>query len=83
MTSDGEELNGSALNERFSPEEMGEMEGMRKKREELGNNSPEVLRELLERLSEESKKEEIKAEPLSGAWLEKLKAEKSRKDINQ
>ncbi|MBQ3075115.1 MAG: DNA primase [Clostridia bacterium] len=83
LTSDGEELNGSALNERFSPEEMGEMEGMRKKREELGNNSPEVLRELLERLSEESKKEEIKAEPLSGAWLEKLKAEKSRKDINQ
>ena len=83
LTENGEELSGGSLNERFSPEEMGEMEGMRKKREELGNNSPDVLKEMLRRISEEAKKEEIKAEPLSGAWLEKLKAEKSRKDIKE
>ena len=70
----------AALNERFSPEEMGEMEGMRKKREELGNNSAEVLTEMLERLSAEAKKEETKVEPLSGEWLKKLKEEKMRKD---
>ncbi len=75
-----EEWNGGAMNELFSPEEMGQMEGMRKKREELGNNSPQVLKEMLTRLAEEMKKEETKSEPLSGSWLEKLKAEKSRKD---
>ena len=53
------------------------------KGEELEINSPDVLKEMLRRISEEAKKEEIKAEPLSGAWLEKLKAEKSRKDIKE
>ncbi len=72
----------AALNEFFTPEEMGELEGMKKKREALGNNSPAILKELFERLEEEKKKKEIKAEPLSGDWLEKLKAEKSRKDSN-
>ena len=80
LTEDAEDLNTPALNERFSPEEMGQIEGWRKKREELGNNSPDVLKEMLERISEELKKAETKAEPLSGAWLEQLKAEKSGKD---
>jgi len=80
LTRDAEELSSASLNGQFSPEEMGKMEGLRKKREELGNNSPEVLKEMLARLAEELKKEETKAEPLSGEWLEKLKAEKSRKD---
>ena len=83
LTKNGEELSSGALNESFTPAEMSEMGGMRKKREELGNNSPAVLKEMLTRLSEEAKKEEIKAEPLSGEWLEKLKAEKSRKDIKE
>jgi len=83
LTENGEELRSGALNELFSPEEMGETEGMKKKREELGNNSPAVLKEMLTRLDEEAKKEENKAEPLTASWLEKLKAEKSRKDNNQ
>jgi DNA primase len=66
-----------ALNEFFSPEEIGELERMRKKREELAGNSPSVLKELLERLADAGKKKEIKNEPLSAAWLEKLKAEKA------
>jgi DNA primase len=72
----------AALNEFFTPEEMGELEGMKKKREQLGNNSPAILKELFERLEEEKKKKESKAEPLSGDWLKKLKAEKSGKDQN-
>jgi uncharacterized small protein (DUF1192 family) len=55
---------------------------MKKKREALGNNSPAVLTELIERLSMEAKKKEDQKEPLTGSWIEKLKAEKSRKDKN-
>ena len=79
-TAEGEELSPGALNEVFSPEEMGELEGMKKKREELGNNSPAVLTELLERLSQEAEKNRAREEPLTNSWLEKLKDEKSRKD---
>jgi len=80
LTENGETLHFSALNEHFTPEEMGEAEGMKKKREELGNNSPDVLRELWQRLEEESHKEEIKNEPLSADWQARLLAKKSRKD---
>ncbi|MBR5295871.1 MAG: hypothetical protein IKU24_04700, partial [Clostridia bacterium] len=64
------------------PEEIGELEGMKKKREALGNNAPAVLSELFERLEEEARKKENRQEPLDGSWLEKLKAEKLRKDKN-
>ena len=80
LTGDEEPFSFPALNESFTPEEMGELEGMKKKREELGNNSTDILTELLRRLGEEQKKDELKNEPLSSAWLEKLKAEKARKD---
>ena len=80
LTGDEEPFSFPALNESFTPEEMGELEGMKKKREELGKNSTEILTELLRRLGEEQKKDELKNEPLSSAWLEKLKAEKARKD---
>ena len=80
LTESGEVLPFSALNEAFSPEEMGELEGMKRKREELAGNSTDILLELLARLEEETKKKENQNEPLSSAWLEKLKAEKQRKE---
>ncbi len=80
QTAEGEVFSFSSLNEEFTPQEVGELEGMKKKREALGNNSTSVLLELIDRLAEEQKKKEIKNEPLSAAWLEKLKAEKARKD---
>ena len=79
-TEEGEEFSFAALNEDFTPAEIGELEGMKKKREELGNNAPAVLLELADRLEDEQKKQELKNEPLSAAWLEKLKAEKARKE---
>lgn len=79
-TKEGEPLSFSALNAQFSPEEIGEIEGMKKKREELGNNAPGVLLELLDRLADEQKKEEMRKEPLTADWLLKLKEEKARKD---
>ena len=79
-TEDGEEFSFASLNEDFSPAEIGELEGMKKKREELGNNAPAILLELVDRLEDEQKKQELKNEPLSAAWLEKLKAEKARKE---
>ncbi|MBR5295660.1 MAG: DNA primase, partial [Clostridia bacterium] len=63
-TKDGEEFHFSVLNEQFSPEEIGELEGMKKKREALGNNAPAVLSELFERLEEEARKKENRQEPL-------------------
>ena len=68
------------LNEEFTPGEIGELEAMARRRRELGNNAPSVLLELVERLEEEKKKNEMKKEPLSADWLEKLKQEKARKD---
>lgn len=79
-TAEGDPFSFSHLNQALTPEEIGELEGMKKKREELGNNAPAVLLELCERLEEEVKKTEMKNEPLSAAWVEKLKAEKARKD---
>lgn len=79
-TENGEELEPAALNEFFSPEEMGELQGLRQKRAELGSNTPAILRELFERLEEEIKKKAEKDVPLSAEWLEKLKAEKTRKE---
>ena len=79
LTDSGEPFSFSALNEFFTPEQIGELEGMTEKRRVLGNNSPAILLELIERLEEENKKKEIKSEPLSTAWLEKLKAEKAKK----
>ncbi len=83
VTEEGEEFSFSVLNESFSPDQIGELEGMKKKREELGNNAPAVLKELFERLEEEAKKKENRQEPLTGSWLEKLKAEKEGKDKKQ
>ena len=80
LTESGEVLPFSALNEAFSPAEMGELEGMKRKREQLAGNSTDILLELLQRLEEETKKKENQNEPLSSAWLEKLKAEKQRKE---
>ncbi len=74
------EFSFSSLNARFSPDQIGELEGMKKKREELGNNAPDVLLELILRLSEEQKKEEMRKDPLSADWLSKLRQEKARKD---
>ncbi len=79
LTESGEPFSFSALNEFFSPDQIGELEGMTEKRRALGNNSPAILLELIERLEEENKKKDIKSEPLSTAWLEKLKAEKAKK----
>ena len=68
------------MNEFFSPQEIGELEGMKKKRKELSGNSTGILTELLSRLAEEAEKEKMKNQPLSADWLAKLKAEKQRKD---
>lgn len=77
LSEEGEVPSLSALNEHFSPEEMGELEGMRKKREALRGNTPAILSELLERLRDEETKSDP-AEPLSADWLEKLRAKKSK-----
>ncbi len=82
LTEGGEEMSFAKLNEHFSPDQIGELEGMKKKREALGNNAPSVLTELFDRLNEEARKKENREEPLTGSWLEKLKAEKSRKEKN-
>ncbi|MBR2616566.1 MAG: DNA primase [Clostridia bacterium] len=79
-TEEAESFSFSALNEAFTPAEIGELEGMKKKREELGNNTPAVLMELLSRLEDEKKQKELKQQPLSTEWMEQLKAQKSRKD---
>jgi len=76
LSRDAEPFSFSALNEFFTPQEMGELESMKKRREELGNNSGAVLLELFDRLEEELKKKEIQNEPLSPEWLEKLKQKK-------
>ena len=80
MTGEDREFSFGALNEIFSPEEMGELERLKKKREDLGRNDPEILAELFVRLKEEKEKKESRQAPLDGAWLEQLKAEKSRKE---
>ena len=80
LTENGEPLRSEALNERFSPEEMGELEQLRRRREALGNNSPAVLRELFERLEEDEKSKELRETPLSADWIEKLKQEKIKKE---
>lgn len=69
----------SRLNEFFTPEEVGELEGMKKKREPLGNQSS-VLEELIFRLEDDKKKNEMKNEPLSDDWLTRLREEKSKKE---
>jgi len=80
LTENGDPLSFSSLNEFFSPQEIGELEGMKKKRKELSGNSTGILTELLSRLAEEAEKEKMKNQPLSADWLAKLKAEKQRKD---
>ncbi|MBR7165648.1 MAG: hypothetical protein IKD18_05150, partial [Clostridia bacterium] len=80
LTEDEKELSFGFLNENLTPQEVGELEGMKKKREELGNNATSVLLELIQRLEDEKKKKELKNEPLSSAWMEKLKAEKAKKE---
>ncbi|MBR3836854.1 MAG: DNA primase [Clostridia bacterium] len=80
LTEDEKELSLGFLNENLTPQEVGELEGMKKKREELGNNATSVLLELIRRLEDEKKKTELKNEPLSSAWMEKLKAEKAKKE---
>lgn len=79
-TEDGEPFLPATLNEHFTAEEIGEMDGMKQKREELGNNSTEILLELIGRLDEELKQKETENEPLSGEWLEKLRQRKTKKD---
>ncbi len=80
LTEHDEALLLPSLNETLSPEEIGELEGMKKKREELAGNDPAILLELIERLEEDAQKEKNKQEPLSAEWLKKLKEEKSRKE---
>jgi DNA primase len=80
LTEGGEPFQFSSLNEFFSPEQIGELEGLKRKREELAGNSTDILLELMARLAEEHKKQEIKSEPLTNDWLEKMKAEKQRKE---
>lgn len=79
-TAEGDAFLPAALNEYFTAEEIGEMDGMKEKREELGNNSTDILLELIHRLEEELRAKETENEPLSDQWLEKLKAKKTRKD---
>lgn len=76
-TKNGETFDFARLNEVFEPDEVGELEGMKRRRAQLENNTPAVLRELTERLAEEAEKKKIRSEPLSEEWLEKLKAKKS------
>ena len=80
LTESGEIFPFSALNESFSPEEIGELARMREMRRALKVNTPAVLKEMLDRLEEEQQKSDIQNEPLSTAWLEKLKAQKERKE---
>jgi DNA primase len=80
LTENDEALILPSLNETLSPEEIGELEGMKKKREELAGNDPAILLELIHRLNEDAQKEKNKQEPLSAEWLKKLKEEKSRKE---
>ena len=80
LTENGDPFSFSALNEFFSPEEMGELERMREMRRALKGNAPPILLEMLDRLEDEQEKTDIKNEPLSAAWLEKLKAQKDRKE---
>ena len=79
-TQDHVEFDFAQLNEIFSPEEMSELEGMKRRRAELENNTPAVLAELFGRLAEEIEKKKVKLEPLSTEWLKKIKAEKIRKE---
>ena len=79
-TAENEPLIPAALNEFFTAEELGEMDAMKGKREELGNNSTEILLELIHRLEEELKSKENENEPLSDRWLQNLKAKKTRKE---
>lgn len=79
-TDGGEPFCPAALNEFFTAEELGEMDGMKGKREELGNNSTEILLELIQRLEEELKAKENENMPLSDRWLQDLKAKKTRKE---
>ena len=76
LTKDGEVPDPARLNEVFSPEEMAELEGMRRRRREMENNSPQVLEELFRRLKEDREKSEIASSPLSADWLNKLKQQK-------
>ena len=78
LSRDGEIPDLSLLNESFSPEEMAELEGMRRRRQEMADNSPKVLEELFDRLKEDREKSENAASPLSSDWLEKVKKSKKR-----
>lgn len=77
LTKDGDAVEFAQLNEHFTPEEMAELERMRRRREEMENNSPKVLDELFRRLREDKEKNEIAQSPLTADWLEKLKKQKS------
>ena len=77
LSENGEEPDLARLNERFSPEEMAELEKLRRRRREMENNSPQVLEELFRRLLEDREKSETAASPLSSDWLEKIKKQKT------
>ncbi len=77
--SEGPELCTSRLNEFFTPEEIAELEELRRKRERLGNQES-VLHELFDRLEEEARAKARREEPLSADWLERLRAEKGKKE---
>ncbi len=81
LTREGEVPDLTRLNESFSPEEMAELEAMRRRRREMENNSPKVLDELFCRLREDREKSEMAASPLSADWLDKIK--KQKKDQNK
>lgn len=77
LSEDGKTPDLSRLNETFSPEEMSELENMRRRRREMENNSPQVLEELFQRLTEDREKSENAASPLSADWLEKIRKQKT------
>lgn len=78
-TENGEPFAFSMLNENFSAEEIGALEEMRRKREQVSNNSPAILKELFARLAEEAEKDQGKNAPFDREWFEKIKAQKVKK----
>lgn len=76
-TRDQTPLNYATLNEPFSPDEIGELEGLKIKRSGLGNQLS-VLEELLDRLAWETQRSETRSLPLGEDWLQSIKKQKNK-----
>ncbi len=81
LTENGAEFDPAALNEVFTPDEIGELERLRRARAQIGTNTPDLLRELFLRLREEWQKKEDGVVPLSAEWLLKLREQKKGKEV--